>query len=141
MAAARARRTGNREKVTFQLYPHAALVIAGRLEQTEYGMQRFLKMDREVREIAGSADDAMKDHVLRFNYAAMDLEMLLMQFIGRPPMTMQEVREQQVAIAPRNPKGPQPFLRKQPAKPPSAELLNSIRSGKIGDPREPGQDG
>lgn len=87
------------------------------------------------------ADEMMRDELQRFAMAVTDLELLLMQFIGRPPMTMEEVRRQRTQMEARPSSGPQPFRRSKPTIQISEELRRSVRSGSIGDPRKPGEEG
>lgn len=144
MSAARAKHTpGSRyddRTVTITIPAHIALMVARRLETAEDRTLATRKLQSEMREASDIAEDAMRDTALRFSYAVTDLELLLMEFIGRPAMTMQEVREQRQITEARPSPGPQPFIRKKPPVAVSHELKKSIRSGKIGDPREPGQD-
>lgn len=89
-----------------------------------------------ITDAAAIAEQTMKDEALRFTCAVTDLELLLENFIGRPPMTMAEVREasqkRDYAMRDRHPRTGMQV---------SSELAKSIRSGRIGDPREPGQEG
>lgn len=149
VAAYRAKRTkdhsGRFETTTvyFALPVHLALIVANRLEMTQDRLIASARFRSEVREIVDIAEDAMKDNNLRFHYAMTDLELFLSEAIGRQPMTMQEVREQrQIQEArPAQSHGPQPFNRKKPAIQASPELSRSIRQSRIGNPREPGEDG
>lgn len=147
MGAAKAKRTKDRTgrfdttTVYMAIPAYVALIAADRLETTVDRKTAFSKMRGEMREAAEIAEDAMKDTALRFSYAMTDLELLLMEHIGRPPMTMQEVREQRQITEARPSPGPQPFVRKRPPVQTSDEFKRILRSGKIGDPREPGQDG
>jgi hypothetical protein len=154
MAAAKAKRTLDRTgqfdttTVYFAIPAHVALMVANRLEQTEDRMVGAAKARSEMKEIAGIAREAvdlaeetMKDINLRFHYAMTDLELFLETAVGRPPMTMQEVREQRQIMEARPSPGPQPFIRKKPPMQASNELLRSIRERRIGNPREPGEDG
>jgi hypothetical protein len=147
MAVARAKRvtdkTGRYDAttVTITMPRHVASIAADRLEMTQDRLIANAKFRGEMCEIAEIAEDAMRDSALRFNYAISDLEMLLMEFIGRPMMTMQEVREQRQITEMQPSPGPQPFIRKKPAIKASNELTRSIRTGKIGDPRNPGEEG
>lgn len=138
MAAAKAKR--DRESVTITMAPHVAIMAARRLETTEDRTLATAKLRSEMREASEIASEAMKDTALRFSYAVTDLEILLMDSIGRPVMTMQEVREQRQMTEARPSPGPQPFIRKKPAIKASDELTRSLRSGRIGNPREPGED-
>jgi hypothetical protein len=127
--------------ITITLPAHIALMAANRLELTEDRVKQDAKAAVAMRDVTAIAEDAMKDNALRFNYAVTDLEILLMEFIGRPMMTMQEVREQrQIAESIPSP-GPQPFVRRSPTIKASNELTRSLRGGRIGYPREPGEDG
>lgn len=147
MSVARAKRTKDKTgrysttTVTITLPAHIALVVADRLEMTSDRVVANVKFEGEMRGITEIAENALKDNALRFTYAIHDLEYLLMEFIGRPPMTMQEVREQRQISEARPSPGPQPFIRKKPPLSVSNELLSSIRSSRIGNPREPGQEG
>lgn len=155
-AAYRAKRTRDRTgrfdttTVYFAVPAHIALVVANRLEQTEDRVVGAAKARVEMHQIADIAreavelaEESMKDNNLRFHYAMTDLELFLESAIGRPPMTMQEVREQRSIqeARPAQSHGPQPFIRKKPAIQASPELTRSIRERRIGNPREPGEDG
>lgn len=147
MSVARAKRVKDKTgkfdatTVTITMPAYRALVVANRLELTQDRMKAAAKAKTEMREVSEIAEDAMKDNTLRFNYAVTDLEALLMEFIGRPPMTMQEVREQrQITEAIPSP-GPQPFIRKGPTLRASDELRRTLRTNRIGNPRDPGEDG
>lgn len=147
MSAARAKRTKDASgrfdttSITITLPAHTALIVADRLETTQDRMKATSKFRSEMREASDIAEDAMKDTALRFSYAVTDLEILLMEFIGRPAMTMQEVREQRQITEARPSPGPQSFIRKKPPVQASDELLRSLRFNRIGNPREPGEDG
>lgn len=139
---ARARRRGDRSlPVTVSVPAYRALVIAERLEATEGRMVASAKFDAQLRNILAVVEDGMRDALLRYNYAATDLEILLQQFIGRPAMTMQEVREQRSLQESRPSSGPQPFIRKSNRYEPTDSLLKSLRSNRVGFPREPGEEG
>lgn len=127
--------------VYFAMPAHIALVVADRLEVTEDRKAATLKLRSEMREAAEIAEDAMKDTALRFSYAMTDLELFLMERTGRPPMTMQEVREQRQITEARPSPGPQPFVRRQAPIKTSDELKRTLRYNRIGNPREPGEDG
>lgn len=147
MSVARAKRVKDKTgrfgatTVTVTLPAHVALVVANRLELSEDRLKMEARQNGQMREVTAFADEALKDNALRFQYAISDLELLLMEFIGRPPMTMQEVREQRSIYESRPSPGPQPFIRKKPQVRASDELMKSIRERRIGNPREPGEDG
>jgi hypothetical protein len=143
MAAAKAKRTkdrtGDTTTVYFAMPAYVALLAASRLEQTQDRMKATSKLRADMLEASDIAENAMKDTALRFAYAMTDLEILLMEAVGRQPMTMQEVREQRQITEARP--SPQPFIRKKPSVQISPELSKSIRQRRIGNPRDPGQDG
>lgn len=147
MAAAKAKRTRDRTgrydttTVYFAMPAHVARMVADRLELTEDRVKSSARARADMREISDVAEDTMKDMALRFSYAVTDLELLLMDFIGRPPMTMQEVREQRQISEARPSPGPQPFIRKKQPIQVSDELRRTIRNNRLGNPREPGEDG
>jgi hypothetical protein len=147
IGAARAKRTKDRSgkydttMVYMAIPAHIALMAADRLDMTESRVASEARDRAKLRDLASVAEDAMRDTVLRFTYAVTDLEFLLMDVIGRQPMTMQEVREQRQIMESKPSPGPQPFIRKRPSIPISEELKRSIRQGRIGNPREPGEEG
>lgn len=125
--------------VIIAMPPHVALLLSSRLEMTEDRMAHRLALGRDVEDLVEKTSECMQEQYMRFAQATCDLELLLMEFIGRPPMTMEEVREQQKALEPGG-AGPQPFIRGKRLEI-SHELLKSIRGNKIGNPRNPGEDG
>lgn len=146
MAAARAKRTKDKTgtmdttMVYFAMSAHLARIAANRLEQTEDRVIVAAKARVDMKELAEIAEESMKDNALRFHYAMTDLELVLEQFNGRPPMTMQEVREERQIQEARPSPGPQPFVRKPPSTPISDELRRTLRTNRIGNPREPGEE-
>lgn len=143
MSVARARRIRNGRydatTVSVTMPAHIALIVADRIEMTQDRQAANARFQSEMREIIEISEDAMKDSNLRFQYAMTDLELFLMEAIGRQPMTVQEVREQRQITEART--SPQPFVRKKPPVQISNELSRSIRERRIGNPREPGEDG
>lgn len=84
------------------------------------------------------ADETMRDEATRFALAVADLELTLEHFVGRRPATFEEIREarSRMASGPRNDRKPA-----STPVPISDELARSIRTGRVGDPREPGSEG
>lgn len=147
MAAYSAKRTKDRTgrfdttTVYFALPAHVALTVAAHLERTQDRLIANAKLRAEMKDAADIAEEAMKDTALRFSYAVTDLELMLMEQTGRQPMTMQEVREQRQITEARPSPGPQPFIRKKPPIKVSDELRHTIRTNRLGRPREPGEEG
>lgn len=96
-------------------------------------------IEENIVKAAAVADEMMRDELQRFQMVVADLETLMEHFVGRPPMTMEEVHRSRSQHEQRP---AQPFRRSQRGTfQVSAELRKSIQSGNIGDPREPGQEG
>lgn len=146
-AAYRAKRTRDRTgrfdttTVYFALPAHVALIVANRLEQTEDRILAAAKARTDMQQVADIAEESLKDTVLRFEYAAFELENLLADFFGRQPMTRQEIRDQRTISEVRPSPGPQPFVRTPAGIQASPSLRQSIRNMRIGNPREPGEEG
>lgn len=148
MAVARARRNPVRDKrgnnattVTITMPAHIGSMVANRLEMTQDRLVANAKFKCDMQNLVDVSEDALADNNLRFHYAMTDLELLLERYMGRQPMTLQEVREQRQITEARPSPGPQPFIRKKPGIQVSNELKNSIRERRIGNPREPGEEG
>lgn len=133
------------DPVRLNISDHAAHTIADALEHWMNHQMPLYRVQAAIEEniinSAAVADEMMKDELQRFQMVVTDLELLLLQFIGRPPMTMGEVRRQRSQLEARPSSGPQPFVRKKPSVQISEELRRSIATGRIGDPREPGEEG
>lgn len=98
-------------------------------------LRAMVSIEDNIIGAAAVAEQTMKDEALRFSCAVADLELLLENFIGRPSMTMAEVREAAERPYPMRERAARGGMQV------SSELARTVRTGRIGDPREPGQEG
>lgn len=121
----------NGPPVMIALTPSVAMIFADAMDAH---VER-LSAEAMLKPVAEVADQMMRDQHARFVMAVSDLELLLLEFIGRQPPTLDDIRRAQSDPAPVPRSGFRSSLTV------SNELRKSILSKRIGDPREPGQEG